>query len=104
MDEFAHDPLQGLPALDAETRRMLWRCRRGMKELDVLLERSARQLLPDASPQERGAFAELLALPDPLLASYFLGGEVPPEPRLARLVARISALCRLGDRSAVFCG
>ena len=55
------------------------------------------------SPEERAAFAELLALPDPLLAGYLLGGEVPPEPRLARLVARISALCRLDDGSALFC-
>jgi len=99
----AHGPDVGPAALDAEVRRMLWRCRRGMKELDVLLERSARRMLPDASPEERGTFAELLALPDPLLAAYFLGGEVPPEPRLARLVARISALCRLDDGPAVFC-
>jgi succinate dehydrogenase flavin-adding protein (antitoxin of CptAB toxin-antitoxin module) len=74
-----------------------------MKELDVLLEGFARQMLPGASAQERAAFAELLALPDPLLVAYLLGGEVPPEPRLARLVARISALCRLDDVSAVFC-
>lgn len=90
-------------ALDAEARRMLWRCRRGMKELDVLLERWARRMLPGASPEQREAFAELLALPDPLLAGYFLGDEVPPEPRLARLVVQISALCRLDDGSAVFC-
>src|SRR5215467_9136975 len=103
MDESLHDPVQDPPVLDAEARRMLWRCRRGMKELDVLLERSARRLLPGASPEERGTFAELLALSDPLLAGYLLGEEVPPEPRLARLVARISALCRLDDGSALFC-
>jgi succinate dehydrogenase flavin-adding protein (antitoxin of CptAB toxin-antitoxin module) len=74
-----------------------------MKELDVLLERAARRMLPGASREERATFAELLALPDPLLAGYFLGEEVPPEPRLAGLVARISALCRLDDGSAVFC-
>jgi antitoxin CptB len=82
---------------------MLWHCRRGMKELDVLLERYARRVLPDASTEERRTFAELLALPDPLLAGYLLAGEVPPEPRLARLVAGIHALCRLDDGSAVFC-
>jgi len=59
--------------------------------------------LPGASAEERRALAELLALPDPLLVAYLLGGEVPPEPRLARVVARISALCRLDDGSAVFC-
>jgi succinate dehydrogenase flavin-adding protein (antitoxin of CptAB toxin-antitoxin module) len=73
-----------------------------MKELDVLLERFARQVLPEASPAECRVFAELLALPDPLLAGYLLAGELPAEPHLAQAVGRIRALCRLGDGSAVF--
>ena len=79
-----------------------WRCRRGMKELDVLLERFAQQVLPQASQAECRLFAELLALPDPLLAGYLLGGEAPAEPHLAQAVGRIRALCRLADGSAVF--
>jgi antitoxin CptB len=79
-----------------------WRCRRGMKELDVLLERFAQQVLPQASPSECRVFAELLALPDPLLAGYLLGGEPPAEPHLAQVIARIRALCRLADGSALF--
>jgi len=74
-----------------------------MKELDVLLERFAHQVLPQASPAECREFAELLALPDPLLASYLLGGE-PPAPHLAQAVRHIRALCRLDDGSEVFCG
>ena len=69
------------PALIAPLR---WRCRRGMKELDVLLERFAQQVLPRASPAECRVYAELLALPDPLLAGYLLGGEPPAESHLAR--------------------
>ena len=79
-----------------------WRCRRGMKELDVLLERVAQQLLPQASPADCRLLAELLALPDPLLEGYLLRGEPAAEPHLAQAVGRISALCRLGDGSAVF--
>jgi len=80
----------GAAAREREARRLLWRCRRGMKELDVLLERFARRTLPGASEEEWQAFAELLALPDPALADYLLAGEPPPEP-LARLVQRIRA-------------
>jgi antitoxin CptB len=87
------------PALIGSVR---WRCRRGMKELDVLLERFARQALPQASQADCRVFAELLALPDPLLAGYLLGGELPAEPHLAQAVGRIRALCRLGDGSALF--
>jgi succinate dehydrogenase flavin-adding protein (antitoxin of CptAB toxin-antitoxin module) len=74
-----------------------------MKELDVLLERFARGELAGASPGERGAFAELLALSDPALAGYLLGGEIPAEAHLAQLVRRIRSLCRSGDGSALFC-
>jgi antitoxin CptB len=74
--------------MDAEGRRLLWRCRRGMKELDVLLERSAGVCVA-AGPLERHAFARLLELPDPELARYLLGGERPADPQLAALVARI---------------
>jgi antitoxin CptB len=90
-------------ARELEARRLLWRCRRGMKELDVLLERFARGELAGASPAERGAFAELLALSDPALAGYLLGGEIPAEAHLAQLVRRIRSLCRSGDGSALFC-
>ena len=80
-----------------------WRCRRGMKELDVLLERFAQQLLPAASAADCRVFAELLALPDPVLAGYLLGGVVPVELHLAQATARIRTLCRLDHRSEVFC-
>jgi succinate dehydrogenase flavin-adding protein (antitoxin of CptAB toxin-antitoxin module) len=73
-----------------------------MKELDVMLERFARERLPGSCEQERRAFDELLALPDPLLAGYLLGGVTPPEPRLAHLTAGIRDLCRSGGGRAVF--
>jgi antitoxin CptB len=88
---------------ELETRRLLWQCRRGMKELDVLLGRFAREALPGAAAGDREAFAELLTLPDPVLAGYLLGGELPREPHLVQLVERIWALCRSGGGSAVFC-
>lgn len=75
--------------LDPEARRLLWRCRRGMKELDILLERFARRNLPGASREQRDAFARLLELPDPVLVEYFLGQEAPSEPELAELTRRI---------------
>lgn len=73
--------------------RLLWRCRRGMKELDVILERYARQGLPGAPEAEWRAFERLLGLPDPLLAGYFLGNERPADPQLRLLAARIRDLC-----------
>jgi antitoxin CptB len=77
--------------LDTEARRLLWRCRRGMKELDVLLERFARRELPSASPRQRQVLGRFLELPDPMLVDYLLGQAIPPDPELAELVQRIAA-------------
>jgi antitoxin CptB len=77
--------------MDPEARRLLWRCRRGMKELDVLLERFARRELPAASPEERRTLARFLELPDPLLVDYLLGQVIPTDAELAGLVCKIAA-------------
>jgi antitoxin CptB len=72
---------------ELQTRKLEWRCRRGMKELDLLLLRFLRERLPVAPSDERAAFAEFLELPDPDIARYLLAGDVPDDPRHA-------ALCR----------
>ena len=64
-----------------------WRCRRGMKELDLLLLRYLRSRLPCAPDAEHAAFVEFLELPDPDIARYLIAGDVPEDPRHA-------ALCR----------
>ena len=74
-----------------------------MKELDVLLERFAERVLPQASAAECRVFAELLELPDPLLAGFLLGAATPAEPHLAQAIGRMRALCRSDEGSAVFC-
>jgi antitoxin CptB len=81
--------------MDPEARALLWRCRRGMKELDVLLERYAAAALPWADAAERRLLARLLDRPDPELAGYFLGGQAPPEPEMAALVTRITSSCMI---------
>jgi antitoxin CptB len=84
--------LQGAPlSAEAALRRALWRCRRGMKELDLLLERFARGPLLRATPADQARFEELLGLPDPQLSRYLLGGIDPPGASLADLVRRIRA-------------
>ena len=71
-----------------ERLRMLeWRCRRGMKELDLLLVRYLRANHATAATDERAAFEQFLELPDPDIARYLIGGDVPEDPRHA-------ALCR----------
>ena len=72
--------------------RLRWQCRRGMKELDQLLTRYLESRYPDADEQEKADFQAILNLPDPELAGYFLGRQVPEDSSIARAVERILSL------------
>jgi antitoxin CptB len=74
----------------AELNRLRWRCRRGMKELDVLLQRYLQHDWPDAPASERAVFRRLLDLPDPELAAYCLGRAAPADAEFAALVGRLT--------------
>jgi antitoxin CptB len=69
--------------------RLLWRCRRGLKELDVLLERFVREHYEGAPAPERAAFEHLVDLSDPELAACLLEGAPLPEGPLTDLRRRI---------------
>jgi antitoxin CptB len=77
--------------LSPEHKRLLWRSRRGMKELDVLLERFVRERYVAASESQKCAFAQLLELPDPVMADYLLGHAIPPEASWRELTRLITA-------------
>ena len=49
---------------DEEVRRLSWRCRRGLLELDIVLQRFSEQHLEELSASELVAFDGLLDLPD----------------------------------------
>jgi antitoxin CptB len=70
--------------------RLRWRCRRGMKELDILLARYLDERFCAAPADEQDAFRGLLEIPDPVIYAYCLGQVRPPE-HLAVLVERITA-------------
>lgn len=69
--------------------KLEWRCRRGMKELDLLLVRYLRERHGLAPGAELAVFAEFLELPDPEIARYLVWGDVPPDPAHAALCRRI---------------
>lgn len=74
---------------DAVRSRLGWHCRRGMRELDVLLLAWLEQQFDRASAAQRAHFEALLELPDPQLQRYLLAGERPEQLALAALVDSI---------------
>ena len=78
------------PATDLEIGKLRWRCRRGMRELDVLLARYLDERFRSASAAEQEAFRHLLEAHDTVLYDYCLGS-LPPPTRFATLIERITA-------------
>ncbi len=62
-----------------------------MKELDLLLAGWLERHWMAAAADEKAAFEHFLDLPDPLIAAYLLGRDVPEEPALRSLVERLRA-------------
>jgi antitoxin CptB len=82
-------------------RRLQWRCRRGMRELDQLLERylATWPATRRADARELAQLEQFLDLPDPQLQGYLLAHEVPDDSRWQRLVLEMLALAN-GSRRA----
>jgi antitoxin CptB len=94
------NPATLLPAADpAELGKLRWRCRRGMKELDLLLARYVDERFCGASKLEQEAFRQLLESQDAVLYAYCMGSERPP-PRFAALIDRITTAISPADRNS----
>lgn len=63
----------------SEQARLKWLCRRGMKELDVLLEHYLEHHYPRVSEAEQQAFREILDIDDPVLWYYVMGKDSPAD-------------------------
>ncbi len=70
-------------------RRLHWRCRRGMLELDLLLQGFLDGGYARLDERRRAGFVELLEYPDQMLLEYLLGRMEPVDPVIADVVAEI---------------
>lgn len=67
-----------------------WQCRRGMLELDVILERFVDKHFDALSDEDKKIFAMLLTHDDPVLYEWLMEARAPDDPVLRRLVDIIS--------------
>ncbi len=79
-----------MTAAEIKKRRLRWKCRRGMLELDILLANFFDQHYDTLSAAEELLFEQILEQEDVVLYAWFMGAEHPENPKLAELVARIS--------------
>jgi antitoxin CptB len=80
------------PANTVHLSRLRWHCRRGMRELDVLLTRYLEQTYPAASSTQQLAFESLLDLQDPLILAYLTGSAVPDRQEIQDVIQQLAKL------------
>lgn len=85
-------PSTTTPEQAAELRRLRWRCRRGMRELDQLMLRYLDARWLDAPAAERADFVRLLDTEDDRLWRWFMGREAVEDPALRSIIERIGTL------------
>ena len=69
--------------------KLRWRCRRGMLELDLMLQRFIESYLSQLNEVELVDFESLLSYPDPDLFSWLMGSASPENKELDHLVELI---------------
>ena len=69
--------------------RLRWLCRRGMKELDVVLSRYLEHRYESAPEVDQACFRELLQLPDPELYNLLLGRDGADDPGRERFLQQL---------------
>ena len=81
--------------MDAEIKRLRWRCRRGTRELDQLVGWWLDERYPAADGELRQGFVSLLEQQDPDLWNWILGNGSPDDLQQARVINEIRARNRI---------
>ncbi len=98
MDDVGPDRLADVGCLNeneaeaTELKRLRWRCRRGMRELDQLMLRYLDSAWATDSDAERAVFLRLLDTEDDKLWRWFMGYEAIADVEIASLIQRIRDL------------
>jgi len=69
--------------------KLRWRCRRGIKEFDVLFERFLQQEYINLTEQQKSWFHRLLDEQDPIIMDWLINRSEPEDKGLKWIVERL---------------
>lgn len=72
--------------------RLLWRCRRGVKEMDLLLEAFVSRVYPGLAEEEKQRFELFLEETDPDILSWIMGRSEPDNPAYKAFVEQLRTI------------
>jgi antitoxin CptB len=75
--------------LTEQERRLQWHCRRGLKELDVILGPFMDEHYRALSPADKALFARLVECEDMDLFNWFMQQDKPADPGLEHIIGLI---------------
>ncbi|MFT4768863.1 MAG: antitoxin CptB [Glaciecola sp.] len=75
--------------MDEEHKRMRWASRRGMLELDLILEPFIRLHYAQLDHEDRGSYRDLMTCQDQELFDWFLRKQVPENAQHADMISMI---------------
>lgn len=75
--------------LTLDETRLRWQCRRGMLELDLMLESFVEKRYADLSVKTKKAFHQLLNCQDQILLDYLMGKDIPTDKDVADVAKQI---------------
>ncbi len=78
----------------SEISRLRWLCRRGMKELDLVMTGYLDNYYLEAKEKDQQAFKALLEMPDPDLFSLLVGRETAADEVIRQLVERLKTMVK----------
>jgi len=79
-------------AEEPRSEQLRWQCRRGMLELDFVLQRYLDDHFEAADKQDKIRFAELLTAQDPELQVWLLNGIAHPDAAYHALIHKIRGI------------
>jgi antitoxin CptB len=82
--------------ISVQAARLRWQCRRGMLELDLLLNRFLETGFAALDDAGRADFVRLLGYQDQIIHDWLMGQAVPADAALRHLVGQIRAAMRDG--------
>mgnify|MGYP001326548064 FL=1 len=72
-----------------EKSRILWRCRRGIKEMDIVLQDFIKDSYDELNNENKSAFSKLLEEQDLDILNWVLGKDKPEDAALIEIIKKI---------------
>ena len=69
--------------------RLLWRCRRGIKEMDIVLQNFIKDSYDELNNENKSAFSKLLEEQDLDILNWILGKDKPEDTELIEIIKKI---------------